>query len=65
MSTQTTTRNRAVTTAEGRAMLDKSARKWLNMPGDTFLARWDAGEFADDDRFAVQQVAGFIPFARA
>ncbi|WP_167539877.1 hypothetical protein [Dermacoccus nishinomiyaensis] len=54
-----------MTTAEGRAMLDKSARKWLNMPGDTFLARWDAGEFADDDRFAVQQVAGFIPFARA
>ena len=53
-----------VSRQEGRDMLDKAARDALGMPGDEFLAKWDAGEYEDADDPAVTRVAMLIPFAR-
>jgi hypothetical protein len=52
------------TPEEGRAMLDRAAREILNMSGEDFLARWDAGEFQEADDPATTRVAMLIPFAR-
>jgi hypothetical protein len=52
------------TPEEGRAMLDRAAREVLNMSGEEFLERHDAGEFADPDDPAITRVAMLIPFAR-
>jgi hypothetical protein len=49
---------------EGRAMLDRAAREVLNISGEEFLARWDAGEYRDADDPAITRVAMLIPFAR-
>jgi len=49
---------------EGVAMLDRAARESLNISGDEFLARWDAGEYEDMDDPAITRVAMLIPFAR-
>lgn len=64
MST-TTTDVSVITDAEGRELLDAAARRWLNMSREEFLAAWDAGEFSDDDRVGVQQVAMLLPFGRS
>jgi hypothetical protein len=53
-----------VSRKEGRAMLDRAAREVLNISGDEFLNRWDAGEYEDADDPAVTRVAMLIPFAR-
>ena len=53
-----------VTREQGRAMLDRAAMDELGMPGDQFLARWDAGDYDDADDPAVTRVAMLIPFAR-
>ncbi|WP_127501657.1 hypothetical protein [Actinoplanes solisilvae] len=53
-----------VSADEGAALFDKTARKLLGIPGDEFLARWDRGEYTDDERMAVTKVAMLIPFAR-
>jgi hypothetical protein len=52
------------TPEEGRAMLDRAAREELNMSGEEFLRRWDAGDFEDSDDAAITRVAMLIPFAR-
>jgi hypothetical protein len=52
------------TRAEGKAMLNRAAREILNISGDEFLRRWDAGEYEDLDDPAVTRVAMLIPFAR-
>jgi hypothetical protein len=52
------------TREEGRAMLDRAAREVLNISGDQFLAKWDNGEYGDDDDPAAARVAMLIPFAR-
>jgi hypothetical protein len=49
---------------EGRAMLDRAAREVLNISGDEFLSRWDAGEYEDAEDPSVTRVAMLIPFAR-
>jgi len=49
---------------EGVALLDRAARESLNISGDEFLARWDAGEYEDMDDPAITRVAMLIPFAR-
>jgi hypothetical protein len=46
----------------GRAMLDRAAREVLNISGEEFLARWDAGDFEDPDDPAITRVAMLIPF---
>jgi hypothetical protein len=53
-----------VSRKEGRDMLDRAAREVLNISGDEFLDRWDAGEYEDADDPAVTRVAMLIPFAR-
>jgi hypothetical protein len=52
------------TPEEGRAMLDRAAREVLNISGEEFLTRYDAGEYEDSDDPAVTRVAMLIPFAR-
>jgi hypothetical protein len=53
-----------VSREEGREMLDRAAREALNISGDEFLSKWDAGDYADADDPAVTRVAMLIPFAR-
>ena len=53
-----------VSRADGIAMLDKAARRHLNISGEEFLARWDRGYYEDTDDPAVVGVAMLIPFAR-
>ena len=53
-----------VSREEGRDMLDRAAREVLNISGDEFLGRWDAGEYEDADDPALTRVAMLIPFAR-
>jgi hypothetical protein len=36
----------------------------LNISGDEFLSRWDAGEYEDAEDPSVTRVAMLIPFAR-
>jgi hypothetical protein len=52
------------TREEGREMLDRAAREVLNLTGEEFLARWDAGDYRDADDPAITRVAMLIPFAR-
>jgi hypothetical protein len=52
------------TPEEGRAMLDRAAREVLNISGEEFLARYDAGEYEGSDDPAITRVAMLIPFAR-
>jgi hypothetical protein len=52
------------TCEEGRAMLDRAAREVLNITGEDFLARWDAGDYENSDDPALTRVAMLIPFAR-
>lgn len=52
------------TRAEGKAMLDRAAREVLNISGDEFLRKWDAGDYEGVDDPAITRVAMLIPFAR-
>lgn len=38
-----------LTGAEAWAFFDAEARRRMNMSGEEFLARWDAGEFGDTE----------------
>lgn len=54
---------------EGREMIDRQARRYLDMSGEEFIRRWDAGEFGDpDDRSenppAVMRLGMLLPFVR-
>ncbi len=54
---------------EGRALLDRQARRYLGISGDEFVRTWDAGLYGDpDDRTknspGVMRVAMLLPFAR-
>lgn len=61
----TTTESLAVSKAEGREMLDRASRRWLNLSREEFIAKWDNGDYMDDERLGVQQVAMLLPFGRA
>ena len=50
--------------AEGRALFERQARKYMGMSGDEFLRKWDAGEIEDPDRSDVWTVVFLIPFVR-
>jgi hypothetical protein len=52
------------TPEEGKALLDRAAREVLNISGEDFLVRWDAGDYVDSDDPGVTRVAMLIPFAR-
>jgi len=50
---------------EGRAILDRAARHYLQMSGDEFMHAWDAGAFDHDpDLPGLINVAMLLPFAR-
>ncbi|MCX6020172.1 MAG: hypothetical protein NTZ05_00275 [Chloroflexi bacterium] len=58
------------TPAEGIAIFDREARRELNISGEEFLRRWDAGEFkpiidAPEWHSKVMSVAMLLPFVRA
>jgi hypothetical protein len=52
-----------VTSARGKKLLDRQAKKYLNMSGAEFLAKYRAGEIPDPDRPEVIRVAMLIPFS--
>jgi hypothetical protein len=54
---------------DGRKLLDRQARHYLDVSGDEFIRRWDAGEYGDpDDRSenppAVMRLGMLLPFVR-
>lgn len=49
---------------EGRSLLDRQARRYLDMSGDEFARAWEAGEFADREDTALVRVAILLPFGR-
>jgi hypothetical protein len=60
---------RELSREEGRELFDRQARRYLDMSGDEFLFKWDAGAFGDpDDRTknppGVMRMAMLLPFAR-
>jgi hypothetical protein len=63
MTTKAETEIVELDAAQGRALLDKQARKYLGMSGEDFLARWEAGELDPDDSPDVMRVAMLLPLA--
>ena len=59
---------RAATPTEGRRMLENQAIQQLNISGDEFLRRWDAGQYRQltdcDLANKVDRVRALIPFVR-
>ena len=54
-----------VSAEEGHAILDRAARRYLNMSAEEFIAAWNAGQFDDNpDRPEVMRVAMLLPFAQ-
>jgi hypothetical protein len=57
-----------VTPEEGHALFDRRARKLLNISGEEFLRRWDAGEYRQIHDNAegrkVGELVMMMPFAR-
>lgn len=55
--------------AEARALFDRQARMLLDLSGEEFLARWDAGEYRDLPDTPEGRQIGYlvllIPFGRA
>jgi len=45
-------------------IFDKAARRLLDVDGETFASRWDAGEYEDDADTDVMQVAMLRPSGR-
>jgi hypothetical protein len=54
--------------AEGRAFFDEQARAMLDLSGEEFLRKWDAGDYRamldDTEHPQVRRLAALIPFAR-
>jgi len=48
---------------EAKHLLDQQARKYLNMSGDDFKARYRAGTLQDAHTSNVTRVAALIPFS--
>jgi hypothetical protein len=56
---------RLATPAEGRALLDRRAQRYLGISGAEFVRRWNAGEYANDpEQPGVMDVAVLLPFWR-
>lgn len=56
---------RELTPQEGKELLDRAARRYLQISSDEFLERWESGDYDDDpDRPEVMRVAMLIPFGR-
>jgi hypothetical protein len=56
---------RELTREEGLALLDREARRYLQISAEEFIRAWEAGEFDEDpDRPNVMYVAMLLPFAQ-
>jgi len=65
MATTGTGAIKELTLEDGRELLDKQARRYLNMSGSEFIEKWEAGEFREDpDRPDVMRLVMLIPFAK-
>ncbi|GLW32306.1 hypothetical protein [Actinoplanes regularis] len=53
-----------LTREEGLELFDRRARRLLDVSGEEFLRRWDAGEYMESDDPRVSSLAMLIPFAR-
>lgn len=57
-----------VTAEEGRRLFDEMARTWTGMSGEEFIARWEAGEYADliesEDNRRIIDLIVMIPLGR-
>lgn len=45
-------------------MLDRAARRYLNMDAHQFVTAWDTGAIEDADRPEVMRVTVLLPFVR-
>lgn len=56
------------TPEEGRALFDHQAQKLLNISGEEFLRRWDAGEYREiadaPGQHHIMRLSMLIPFGR-
>lgn len=46
-------------------LFDSAARYYLDISGDEFLDRWDAGYYDDPDQLEVMSVVMLLPFVRS
>jgi hypothetical protein len=53
-----------LTREEGWALLDREARRYLDMSAEEFIRTWDAGGFPNVDTPEVLSVAMLLPFVR-
>lgn len=68
-TTQENGKVRELSREDGQQLLDRQARRYLNMSGAEFIRRWDAGEYGDPDdrarnRPAVMRLGMLLPFVR-
>lgn len=52
-----------LTDKQGTALLDRQARKYLNMSGEEFRRKFEAGTIDDPDRSEVIRVSMILPLA--
>lgn len=60
---QSGSRSEAVSKEEGARILDRQARKYLNMSGNDFKKQYRLGMIKDQDQSKVGRVAALIPFS--
>jgi hypothetical protein len=47
---------------EGKKLLDRQARRSLNMSGEEFVCKWKARQFEDPEDPELMRLAFLIPF---
>ena len=54
-----------LTLEDGCKLLDKQARRYLNLSGSELIKKWEAGDFGDDpDQPEIMRLVMLIPFAK-
>ena len=65
---RTTAETSVLPSTEARALFERQAQRLLNMSGEQFLRKWEAGEFRElpdtPEARRVMRVAYLIPFGR-
>ena len=57
-------RIKKLTAPQARRLLNRQARRYLNISGAEFVRRWKAGEFQNQDRPEIMRVAMLLPLGR-
>lgn len=56
---------RELSREESRALFDRQAQRYLNVSGEEFIRKFEAGEYGDpDDNPAVMRLVMLLPFAK-